>query len=259
MTAKIIEFPGDNGSPSAQEPILYQIKATILESEPPIWRRILVPSGVDMGLLHESIAKSFDWAGYHLYLFEKDGVSYDAPQLYDDMATKPAGSGAHYNAEKKGVAEVLRPGDKLLYTYDLGDSWEIELEVEDEVPEADILVPFFPICVDGARLAPPEDCGGVGGYEDLCRILADPSDPAHGEMLDWAGYESGADFDPEFFDVFGLNESFAFDMVDEMEADLIPDDPEELKEMCKSLLVEKMLMMMSISMSMNLKEDGAVL
>ena len=70
---------------------------------------------------------------------------------------------------------------------------------------------------------------------------------------------SGADFDPEFFDVFGLNESFAFDMVDEMEADLIPDDPEELKEMCKSLLVEKMLMMMSVSMSMNLKEDGAVL
>lgn len=258
MAAKIIEFPGDGGSSPAYEPVLYQIKATILESEPPIWRRILVPVEVDLGLLHEALVKSFDWAGYHLYQFEKDGVSYDAPQLYDDVATMPAGNGTHYNAEKKGVDEVLRLGDKILYTYDLGDNWELELEVEDEIPSADVLVPFFPICIDGERRAPLEDSGGMGGYENLCRILADPSDPEHEEMLDWAGYESAADFDPEFFDVFGLNESFAFDMIDEMESDLIPDDPDELKEMCKSLMVEKMLMMMSISMSMSFEEDDAV-
>ena len=244
MAAKIIEFPGADAPSPDHDIMLYQVKATIRESEPPIWRRLLVPTAVDMDALHEFLASSFGWAGYHLYTFEKGGMSYDDPQLYTDLSTSPVQAGAHYDASKVGVGEALSVGDTLLYTYDLGDNWEVSVEVEDEVSAEDAFVPFFPVCLDGERHAPLEDSGGMGGYEDLC-----PTDPDYAEACEWAGYDDGADFDPEFFDILGLNEEFAYDMVDAMEEDFLPEDPDELKDLCKDLMARQMVIMMSIAMS----------
>ena len=44
---------------------------------------------------------------------------------------------------------------------------------------------------------PSEDCGGAGGYEDLRRVLADPSHDEHDELLGWIG----GPFDPHGFDL----------------------------------------------------------
>ncbi|WP_080797045.1 plasmid pRiA4b ORF-3 family protein [Arabiibacter massiliensis] len=255
MAAKIIEFPGADVPGSDRDIMLYQVKATILESEPPIWRRLLVPVAVDMDALHEFLARSFGWAGYHLYTFEKDGMSYDAPQLCDELAASPALNGAHRDASKAGIGETLSVGDSLVYTYDLGDNWEVAVEVEDEVSAEEAFVPFLPVCLDGERHAPLEDSGGMGGYEDLCRTLADPKDPGYRDACDWAGYDDGADFDPEFFDILGLNEQFAYDMVDAMEDDFLPEDPDELKELCKDLLAQQMVMVVGLSMDGVAGED----
>lgn len=255
MAAKIIDFPTDDAS--SKEPTLYEVKATIRESDPPIWRQLLILETVDFASLHEFLAQAFDWAGYHLYQFEKDGVSYDAPQLYNETATSPGTVGTHYDATTKLVGEVLHVGDSILYTYDLGDCWEIDVKVQDAIPADDVFVPFFPVCVDGARRGPLEDSGGMGGYEDLCRVLADPTDPGYRDACEWAGYDDGADFDPEFFDILEINEAFAFEMVDAMGDEILPDDPDELKEMCKGLIVEKMIMTMSLSMSGMLDDPGS--
>jgi hypothetical protein len=56
-------------------------------------------------------------------------------------------------------------------------------------------------CVDGARACPPEDCGGPAGYEELLRILADPSHEEHEERLEAVG----GSFDAEAFDVEEVN------------------------------------------------------
>ena len=53
------------------------------------------------------------------------------------------------------------------------------------------------MCIDGANACPPEDCGGAGGYEDLRRVLADPSHDEHDELLGWIG----GPFDPHGFDL----------------------------------------------------------
>ena len=54
----------------------------------------------------------------------------------------------------------------------------------------------YPICLDGERACPPEDCGGIGGYENFLEIIRDPQHEEHGSMLTWVGGK----FDPEKFD-----------------------------------------------------------
>ena len=61
-------------------------------------------------------------------------------------------------------------------------------------------VSSLPACVDGRRAAPPEDCGGVWGYEELLAVLADPSHPEHAERAEWASAWGGSGLDPEAFD-----------------------------------------------------------
>ena len=54
----------------------------------------------------------------------------------------------------------------------------------------------YPLCVKGERACPPEDCSGSYGYEDFLKIIGDPDDEQHEEMLEWIGGE----FDSEHFD-----------------------------------------------------------
>jgi hypothetical protein len=81
------------------------------------------------------------------------------------------------------------PGDRFLYVYDFGDSWEHNVVLEDMRATEN---PVTPACTDGERAAPPEDCGGVPGYERLLTALRDPGDPEHLDLEGWAGK-----YDPE--------------------------------------------------------------
>ena len=58
----------------------------------------------------------------------------------------------------------------------------------------------------GKRACPPEDCGGVWGYEQLLEILADPNHPERSERLEWMGVD---EFDPEEFAVEGADARLA--------------------------------------------------
>jgi hypothetical protein len=57
------------------------------------------------------------------------------------------------------------------------------------------------VCLAGEQSCPPEDVGGPPGYADLLRVLEDPSDEEHEHLKLW----SGADFDPEHFDLVEKN------------------------------------------------------
>jgi len=53
----------------------------------------------------------------------------------------------------------------------------------------------YPVCLEGNRACPPEDCGGPWGYASLLEVIANPKHEEHAEMLEWCG-----PFDPEAFD-----------------------------------------------------------
>jgi hypothetical protein len=96
-----------------------------------------------------------------------------------------------------------KPRQKIRYLYDFGDSWEHDLLLEKVLRVPDDLPDGLthPRCLDGARACPPEDCGGIPGYEMILAALADPEDPEGEELREiFDGY------DPEEFDLPAINE-----------------------------------------------------
>jgi hypothetical protein len=163
---------------------VYQLKVVLRHvSEPPVWRRVLVPASTPLGMLGWIVEAAMGWDGWHQHMFS------DGSREYPDSAIL------------RGL--LPKPGDRLNYTYDFGDCWEHDLELEDIVQNDRAVT--LPACLDGSGACPPEDCGGPWGYAQLKEALADPGHPSHDERLDWLGLESADDLDPAAFSVAAAN------------------------------------------------------
>ncbi|MBN1412133.1 MAG: plasmid pRiA4b ORF-3 family protein, partial [Spirochaetales bacterium] len=84
--------------------------------------------------------------------------------------------------------------NKVDYTYDFGDDWNHEVVLEKVLPKES--GKRYPVCLDGKRACPPEDCGGVYGYERFLEIIKNPDDEEYKETMAWCD----EDFDPDYFD-----------------------------------------------------------
>ena len=173
---------------------VYQLKVTLKGTNPPIWRRLLVEGSTRLDQLHVVIQAAFGWWNYHLYEFELDGTRYGIPDPDADWDFGPPAR----DARGTRLDEAADAGTSFDYTYDFGDNWEHEVAVEKVLDTSPVA--SLPACVDGRRACPPEDCGGVWGYEELLTILADPSHPEHSGRAQWASQWGGAMLDPEAFD-----------------------------------------------------------
>ena len=175
---------------------IHQVKVTLLGIRPPIWRRLQVASSINLRRLHDVIQEAMGWTQSHLYRFEAGGVEIGEPDPEFGLPVRSAKA-----TQLRKIAP--EPGAAFLYEYDFGDSWEHRIDVEKVLPPERGV--FYPRCIGGKRACPPEDCGGVWGYEHLLEVLGDPRHPEHQEMLEWIG---GA-FDPEAFDLRAVNEALA--------------------------------------------------
>jgi hypothetical protein len=90
-------------------------------------------------------------------------------------------------------------GARFRYEYDFGDGWLHQVTVEKVLPADPEM--RLPLCLKGKRACPPEDVGGVWGYENFLEAIRDPDHPEHDEYLEWVGGE----FDPESFDIDDVN------------------------------------------------------
>ncbi|HYN96179.1 MAG TPA: plasmid pRiA4b ORF-3 family protein [Pilimelia sp.] len=164
---------------------IFQLRVSLADVSPPVWRRVLVPGGYTLDRLHRVIQYAMGWQNCHLHCFDIDGWQYGAPD--------PEGEPAVRDELDHRLDAVAAKGGRFAYTYDFGDWWEHQVAVEDVfVADPD---ERYPVCVDGERACPPEDVGGASGYSELLAALADPAHPDHARLRDWLGRP----FDPERF------------------------------------------------------------
>lgn len=177
---------------------VHQIKVTLAGSRPPIWRRLAVPSRITLRALHDVLQAAFGWEDYHMWVFENKLGRYGVADRELNIASATA---------KRLDRVVPAEGDRLSYIYDFGDNWEHAIVVEAVTPPEAGLA--YPRCLTGRRACPPEDSGGVWGYDYLLEVLADPKHEEHEDWLEWLGLDSADQFDPAAFDLTRTNAALA--------------------------------------------------
>jgi hypothetical protein len=181
---------GSESIPASER--VYQFKITLLDSYPPIWRRIQVKD-CTLDELHEHIQTAMGWTNSHLHHFRIGEQFYGDPLLmqenFEDMGYK--------DSTTTKVSAILPESGRRFrfhYEYDFGDSWEHEVLFEGVLRAEPRRK--YPLCLEGERACPPEDVGGVWGYAGFLEAIQNPDHEGYEEMLEWVG---GA-FDPEAFD-----------------------------------------------------------
>ena len=179
---------------------VYQFRIYLAGSEPYIWRRIQVPEHYSFWGLHLAIQDAMGWLDCHLHRFvmPRPGERQPSEIGIPDPEYIGAGPGGTDIVVLPGweekIAAWFTPDNALaLYEYDFGDSWLHTIVLEQILPRERGVT--YPRCIDGARACPPEDCGGIGGYEELLEVLTDPSHKEHEKLLEWLEEP----FDPEEF------------------------------------------------------------
>lgn len=180
-----------------QTQTVYRFKVVLAGSRPPIWRRIEILD-VPLAKLHEAIQTAMGWSNSHLHLFQVDDIRYTDPKMMDDGIPSPCEK-SYARLKISDLIEVHGPTPKLTYLYDFGDGWEHNVTLETQIDSQPGV--HYPRCTAGARHCPPEDIGGIHGYQNMLQALHDPQHPEHDDFIEWIGDE----FDSEAFDLEDIN------------------------------------------------------
>ena len=187
-----------------------RLKVKLKGVTPPIWRRIEVPLSFSFRRLSDIIVAAFGWSNSHLHEFRvgtrgepgerwlvmvefiEDRMSFFGAPPEDDNAAQ--------------LAEILQTGERLAYSYDFGDGWQFGVLVEEVFTAAGGVV--YPRVTHGRRAAPPEDCGGVWGYEEILALrdgLLDADQADDPDRLEWVR-DRFPYWEPERFELDAANE-----------------------------------------------------
>ena len=173
---------------------VYQLRITLQDIQPSVWRQIQVWEDITLGQLHTILQIVMDWEDYHLHEFTIGRRLYSVPDPDDEMHERKV-----IDESRAKLCDVVpRVGTQFVYAYDFGDDWQHDLVVEKILPPADGVV--YPVCKAGKRNCPPEDCGGPYGYYDLLNTFPDSEDPEYLGMIA---------HDPEAFSLEAVNSDLA--------------------------------------------------
>lgn len=170
-----------------------QLKISLMDSKPMIWRRIVVPHMYTFFDLHVAIQDVFEWQDAHLHQFFIDN-----PEIHTETKIRiafPMPDDDMYDLfevvkmderEVSLIQYLKKPKDAVYYEYDFGDSWMHKVQLEKVVSNVEGECPKL---VVGAQAEPREDCGGISGYYHLLNVLRNPDHKEHDELCDWLGID----------------------------------------------------------------------
>jgi len=177
---------------------ILRLKIMLVDTEPPIWRRVEVPAAMTLKDLHAVIQAAMGWENAHLYQFHVGRETIDGPGIGDigwgERRSIGAGRARLDDLAARGVK-------RFAYVYDMGDSWEHRIEIEKVLPPDPAAK--YPRLVGGAMCCPPEDIGGVPGFGAFLEAMSDPAHADHEEVIEWYA----GTFDPAAFDIERLRKN----------------------------------------------------
>ncbi|WP_166790554.1 plasmid pRiA4b ORF-3 family protein [Cryobacterium tagatosivorans] len=185
-------------------PTRFRVRVDLVGSEPPIWRRLSLPSHLTLDRLHDVLQSAFGWTNSHLHQFTLTG---------DPHGEETVGILTPFDVEEgdEGVLEselrfdhfLASTGDTLRYTYDFGDDWEHTLTLEAAEPAVDEPTDATVRCLAGQRLGPPENIGGIHNYERILAVALNPRDPEYSDLIEEISY----------FDLFSITDDIDLDAI----------------------------------------------
>ena len=174
---------------------IIQLRVFIHELKPVIWRRLRVEKETTLFELHHIIQIAFGWQNYHLFEFEHHGFIFG-----EINAVVPEANENLIDSRTTSLESLFVDTRELLrYTYDFGDNWLHYVVVERFIPREKNGV--YPYCMSGKNACPPEDCGGIKGYDNLLKALTNKQHPEYQEYKNWVG----KGFSPDKFELEKVN------------------------------------------------------
>jgi hypothetical protein len=181
----------------------FRVRLDLHAARPPVWRRLELPGDLTLPRLHDVIQAAMGWSDSHLHRF-RTGSDHRSPYFVTHFDLDEGEEGTLEDDVRLDQL-VAERGDELWYDYDFGDGWDHKLVVEDVLGEP----PSAARCTGGRMACPPEDCGGLGGYEELAGWVRSGYDDAQlpgvfddaAHARDWLP----VDWHPDHFDVEEAN------------------------------------------------------
>ena len=189
----VSSVPKKKHKSSLSKPCLITLRIELVGTTPLVWRRITLDGRSSFAALHHVIQAAMGWHDAHLHQFRINNRYIGVPDPENDAPEW------HTEDERKVLLNRVLTDDAVFtYLYDFGDGWEHRLLVEECDDSDDLRFGDGDAWVDaGERACPPEDCGGVGGFQDFLEKLEDePYSDESKDLRKWAGL----DYDPARFD-----------------------------------------------------------
>ena len=170
----------------------YLLRIRLLDIEPEIWRKFIVPSSITLDRLHDVIQIVMGWTDSHLHEFKIGKKRYTEYPEYEDDGLE---------CGKYRLGDLIKQKNRIFdYLYDFGDGWKHDVTLEENryfLPQDS----FEITCIDGERACPPEDVGGAMGYFEFCEAISDHAHEEHEGYVEWLG----RDFIIEKFNIDDVN------------------------------------------------------
>jgi hypothetical protein len=173
---------------------VYLLRVSLVKSEPEVWRRLMVTTDTTLNEMHLLLQLLMNLNDEHLHRF-KIGYDFFGPDSPDGSMDRRE----LYNG--KTLHDIYAAGyKKFFYTYDFAANREHRLTIQQVLPYEEGI--DYPLCTNGAHVAPPDNSVTTPKYNHLVVALADKHHADH----ELAGELLGRDWEVDYFSASEVNE-----------------------------------------------------
>lgn len=182
---------------------IFKLRMELLDYKPPIWREVQVLRNIPLSRLAYIIMILFEMKASHLFNFEQEILGKIVDYILIDEFTEDFEIRPTFDATTTKLYQVLtKKGDKINFTYDYGDNWEIKIVLKEIIIDNSSDSKEFPKVIDGNGYGIIEDCGGAYGLHEIAKAFKRKSGKDYKDYCDWLGVN---DLDLTKFDIEDMN------------------------------------------------------